>query len=188
MTRATERRGRAGSVLPTKTCPTDPRRDADHHIPPSRCGVKLRMRFSICGETLPRAIESDISHLTLAQCHCRGVRVRLYRRFGKSGDQSDVFATKRPGCGPERGLGTRSGRPSAEQWTDRHPKVARRGLVSSTSSPSCRSCPRRRPSESPYPLQDRSVQFTRDRHLCQLECHVPGMMYDLRADLDQPIP
>ena len=54
--------------------------------------------------------------------------------------------------------------------------------------PSYRRCPRRQRGESSNPFEGRSVQPTRNRHLCHLENHVLGMPNHFGPDLDQLLP
>ena len=51
--------------------------------------------------------------------------------------------------------------------------------------PSYRRCPRRQRGESSNPFEDRSVQPTRNRHLCHLESDVLGMPNHFGPELDQ---
>ncbi len=83
------------------------------------------------------------------------------------GDEADEWITRprtdpeRPSCGPLEAC-WRPGRTIIGEAGHRSTAlVPRRELVANASSPSCRSCPRRRPGESSYPLKDRPVQLTR---------------------------
>ncbi len=68
----------------------------------------------------------------------------------------------------------------------RRPIVARQ--VRGHHTGSCRRRLRVDRGEPAYPIEDRPVQGSRDRHLRQLERHVAGVAHHLTADLDQPVP
>jgi hypothetical protein len=91
-------------------------------------------------------------------------------------------ASPRPDQTRRRPRSTRSSARFPDLTAD-HPRPPR--LYTTLIRPDERSRGARRRAQLTDPSQERREQLARDRHLRQLECHRPGVLHHLRADLDQ---